>query len=176
MSSAPGPFLRCAPRRRALVSIAAIPAALLSGCGFALRGPAQMPFRSLYTNFAPGSSLGTEFARTLRQQGDVTLVATPDQADARLDVEPEVREKEIVAFSSTGTPREYQIRLRLRYRVLDGKGNPVTTTNEIALRRDVTTTDSQLIAKQQEEVLLYREMQTDLVQQLIRRLAAVRLS
>ena len=148
----------------------------LGGCGFQLRGAAQLPFRTLYTNFPANSALGAEFKRTIRQQGDVKLVDVPDQAEARLDVDPEVREREIVAFSSTGRPREYQIRLRLRYRVLSGKGNPLTEPTDIALRRDITTTDSQLVAKQQEEVLLYREMQSDMVQQLIRRLAAVRMS
>jgi LPS-assembly lipoprotein len=171
----------CSSKRASLLRLAALslaaPAlgtASLSGCGFQLRVATQLPFRTLYTNFPATSALGVEFKRTIRQQGDITLVDTPDKADARLDVEPEIREKEIVAFSSTGRPREYQIRLRLRYRVLNGKGSPLTESTDIALRRDITTTDSQLIAKQQEEVLLYREMQSDMVLQLIRRLAAVR--
>ena len=45
---------------------------------------------------------------------------------------------------------------------------------EILLRREITTTDTQLVAKEQEEALLYREMQTDMVQQLLRRLAVVK--
>ena len=41
-------------------------------------------------------------------------------------------------------------------------------------QRDISINDSQVLAKQSEESLLYRDMQTDLVQQLLRRIAAVR--
>lgn len=147
---------------------------LLTGCGFQLRGAADMPYKALFTTFPESSALGSEFKRSYQQQGDARIVDRADRADARLEIQGELREKEIVAFSSTGRPREYQLRLRLTYRLLDAKSNEVIPTSEITLRRDIITTDSQLVAKQQEEVLLYREMQTDMVQQLIRRLAAVK--
>lgn len=156
-----------------VLALAAL-AGALPGCGFQLRGAAEMPFKTLYTSFPATSALGNEFKRTFRQQGGTSIAERPDQADARLDVLGELREKEIVAFSSTGRPREYQLRLRLVYRLMDARSNELIPTSEITLRRDIITTDSQLVAKQQEEVLLYREMQSDMVQQLIRRLAAVR--
>ncbi|HQY27163.1 MAG TPA: LPS assembly lipoprotein LptE, partial [Burkholderiaceae bacterium] len=79
-----------------------------------------------------------------------------------------------VGFSSTGRPREYQLRLRFTFRVVDRDGQPLLPLTEIVLRRDITSSDVELVAKQQEEELLYREMQSDLVQQLLRRLAAIR--
>jgi LPS-assembly lipoprotein len=147
-------------------------ASLLAGCGFQLRGAYEMPFRRLYTGFPPASTMGAEFKRALRAAGDVVVVDKPAEADARLDVLAELREKEILAFSSTGRPREYQIRLRFRFRLLDAKGEEWIEPTELLLRRDISTTDAQLTAKAQEEVLLYREMQTDAVQQLMRRLVA----
>ena len=82
---------------------------------------------------------------------------------------------EIVGFSSTGRPREYQLRLITGFRLVDvASGIEMIPANDLALRREITTTDTQLVAKQQEEALLYREMQTDTVQQLLRRLAAAR--
>ncbi|MEN9316603.1 MAG: hypothetical protein RIS35_2996, partial [Pseudomonadota bacterium] len=85
----------------------------------------------------------------------------------------ETREKEIVGFSSSGRPREYQLRLRFAFRVVDAKGDDRIPYTQLVLRRDITTTDTQLVAKEQEEVLLYRDMQSDAVQQLMRRLAAM---
>jgi LPS-assembly lipoprotein len=81
----------------------------------------------------------------------------------------------VVAFSSTGRPREYQLRLRFAFRVTDSRARELLPVTEILLIRDITATDIEIVSKQQEEELLYREMQSDLVQQLLRRLAAIRL-
>jgi LPS-assembly lipoprotein len=173
--------LRTIPaRRRAiarvapLLATAALLAAPLAGCGFHLRRSAALPFRTLYTGFAPSSAIGAEFRRQVRISEDTRLVDDPAQAEARVEVVQELREKEVIGFSSTGRPREYQLRLRFRFRVVDRSGQVLLAPTEILLRRDITSSDVELVAKQQEEELLYREMQSDLVQQLLRRLAAIR--
>lgn len=156
--------------RRLLLAGAAL---ALAGCGFQLRGSADLPFRTLFAVFPPGSTTAAEFARMLRG-GSTRLVDRPQDAEARLDVLEERREKEIVGFSGTGRPREYQIRLVFTFRVVDAQENELMPATQLILRRDITTTDTQYVAKEQEEALLYRDMQRDLVQQLLRRLAAAR--
>jgi len=42
------------------------------------------------------------------------------------------------------------------------------------LSRDVTFNDTEILAKEAEEQLLFRDMQADMVQQIIRRLAAAK--
>ena len=69
--------------------------------------------------------------------------------------------------------REYQLRYRVGFSVVDGKGREWIAPDEITLTRDISFND-QVLAKESEELLLYRDMQTDMVQQLMRRLAAVR--
>ena len=44
------------------------------------------------------------------------------------------------------------------------------------LKRDLTYNDTDVIAKEQEEILLYRDMQSDAVQQLVRRLQTARVN
>ena len=97
-----------------------------------------------------------------------------DDADARLEVLLERREREIIAFSSTGRPREFQLRLRLRFRLLDARGAEWLGPTELLLRREIVSTDIDVVSKQQEEEMLHREMEADAVQQLLRRLAAVK--
>jgi LPS-assembly lipoprotein len=155
--------------------LAAVLAALTAGCGFQLRGSAALPFRNLYTTFNRTSAVGAEFRRRVRIADNTRIVDDPAKADGRLDVLVEQREREVVAFSSTGRPREYQLRLRFAFRVTDGRGRELLPATEILLSRDITATDIEIVSKQQEEELLYREMQSDLVQQLLRRLAAIRL-
>ncbi|HRO58590.1 MAG TPA: LPS assembly lipoprotein LptE, partial [Burkholderiaceae bacterium] len=77
------------------------------------------------------------------------------------------------AFSSTGRAREYQLRLRFVFRVVGAKGEVLLPPTELVLSRDITSSDVEIVAKQQEEELLYREMEADLVQQLLRRLGAI---
>ena len=153
--------------------LAALALAAAGGCGFKLRGSAELPFETLYSGFAPSSPVGAEFRSMVRVAGNTKLVDRPEDAEARLEILQENREKEIVAFSSTGAPREYQIRLRLRFRVVDRAGKEKLAPTELLVRRELTSTSTQVLSKEQEEEIMYREMQSDLVQQLLRRLAAI---
>lgn len=158
-------------RRGALAVMSAT--LLAAGCGFQLRGSADLPFRTLFAGFPPGSQIGFEFARMLRGSG-TTLVDRPQAAQARLEVLGENREKEIVGFSSTGRPREHQLRLIFSFRLVSTAEEELIPPTRLVLHRDITTTDTQYVAKEQEEALLFRDMERDLVQQLLRRLAAAR--
>jgi LPS-assembly lipoprotein len=148
-------------------------ASAMSGCGFRLRTSTQMPFHRLYTNFARNSAIGSEFRALLRSTGDTVIVDKPGEADAQLIVLQEAREREIVGFTSTGRPREYQLRLRLRFRVLDAKAREWLPPTEILLRREITSSDIEMVTRQQEEEMLYREMQSDAVNLILRRLMAL---
>jgi LPS-assembly lipoprotein len=168
-----------ARRRRKLTRLLAwglvLPASALvsAGCGFRLRTSSQMPFRKLYSSFARNSAMGSEFRALLRNTGDTVIVDRPEEADAQLIVLQEAREREIVGFTSTGRPREYQLRLRLRFRVLDAKGREWLAPTELLLRREITSSDIEMVTRQQEEEMLYREMQSDAVQLMLRRLIAL---
>ena len=160
-------------RRRLLAAGLLGAASLLAGCGFRLRRSAALPFRTLYTGFAPTSAIGAEFRRLVRVAEDTELVDDPKKAEARLEVLREQREREVVAFSTTGRPREYQLRLRFGFRVVDAQSRELLPPTVLVLSRDLVSTDIEVLAKQQEEELLFRDMQSDLVQQLLRRLAAI---
>lgn len=165
---------RAAGRVLAGLGLCALLGTALPGCGFQLRGNYRMAFRTLWAAFPAGSSVEPEFIQAMGFVADTRLVRPPARAEAKLDVLQELREKEITAFSSTGRPREYEIRLRFRFRVLDDQGDDWAPPAEITLRRTITATDSTLAAKGPEEVFLYRDMTTDLVQQLMWRLAALK--
>lgn len=167
------PSRRSAGRALAGLGVGALLACALPGCGFQLRGNYRMPFRTLWAAFPAGSGVEPEFNAAMRFVEGTQLVKPPAKHEARLDVLQELREKEITAFSSTGRPREYEIRLRFRFRVLDEQSDEWIPPSEILLRRTITATDATLVAKGQEEAFLYRDMTADLVQQLMWRLSAL---
>jgi LPS-assembly lipoprotein len=150
-------------------------AALLSACGFKLRGSDgqfNMPFQSIYLGFPDTSPLGTELKRNLRAQTTVAL--DPKVADAQLDVISESRGKTILSLNSQGRVREYSLTTTLVFRVRNKIGVEILAPTEITLKRSISFNETQTLAKESEEALLYRDMQTDLVQQILRRLAAIK--
>jgi LPS-assembly lipoprotein len=148
-------------------------ALLLAACGFHLRGQQKLPFDSLYV--PPGSALSVELKRNLAAAAKATrLVDDPKDAQAVLGFTTEVREKVILSFDTSGRVREYQLRYLVGFRLTDPKGQVYVPTSEIRLTRDVTFNDAQVLAKEAEEGQLYRDMQSDMVQLLLRRIAASR--
>ncbi|MDB5932802.1 MAG: hypothetical protein JWQ01_146 [Massilia sp.] len=152
-------------------------AVALSACGFQLRGSSgqyQMPFHSVYLGFADTSPLGIELRRNLRGGDGVVVVTDPAQAEAKLDVLSETRAKTILSLNSQGRVREYLLTYTLVFRVRDAKDAELLGATEISLKRSIAFNESQVLAKESEEALLYRDMQSDLVQQILRRLAAIK--
>jgi LPS-assembly lipoprotein len=155
------------------VALATVVLALLAGCGFQLRGTAQLPFETLYI---PGANpLAVELRRNVKAASKTRLVDSPGSAQAVFGFTQETREKVILTFTSAGKVNEYRLRYRVGFRVTDPSGAQVfLPQSEILLTRDMTYNDAQVIAKENEEALLYRDMQTDMVQQILRRLVAAR--
>ena len=144
---------------------------LLAGCGFKLRGTAEVPFQTLYI---PGSSGGIalDLKRNIQAGTAARVVDDPKQADAILEFSEESRQKDILSLTGTGRVREFQLRYRVGFRVHDLRNRDYVPTTTIQLTRDVTFNDAEVLAKEAEEQLLFRDMQTDMVQQIMRRLAA----
>lgn len=145
---------------------------LTAACGFQLRGQATLPFETLYVAIPATSPLGTELKRNIIAGTRTRLVDTPAEAQAILELLAEERSKTILSFDTAGQVREYQLRYRMRFRVRDARGRDYLPQSEIRLTRDVSYNNSQVLAKESEEQLLYRDMQSDVVQQVLRRLSA----
>src|SRR6266853_1646468 len=117
--------------RSSRAAFAGVMAALLSACGFHLRGQAQLPFETLYI---PGANpLAVELKRNVAAASKARLVDSPGEAQAVFGFTQELREKIILSFSA-----------------------------------------AEVLAKETEEALLYRDMQRDMVQQIMRRLVAAK--
>ena len=147
-----------------------------AGCGFALRKAPNFAFKSLFSPFAESSLLGTELKRSLESGGKVRVISDVrqiDQADVVLEVLQDQREKTVVAVNASGQVREFQLRIRFQFKLRSAKGKELIPTTEILQKRDISFNESAVLAKETEEGLLYREMQSDIIRQIMRRLAAV---
>jgi LPS-assembly lipoprotein len=77
----------------------------------------------------------------------------------------------VVGISASGQVRELQLRLRFEFRLNTPGGRELIPATELLLSRDLSYSESLALAKAQEETEIYAAMQTDIVQQLLRRLA-----
>ena len=145
--------------------------AVLAGCGFHLRGSAPVPFNTLYIPNAK-SGIALDLKRNIEAGTNAKVIDDPKKADAILELSGESREKIILSLTGTGRVREFRLRYRMGYRLHDGKGGEYVPPSVVQLQRDVTYDDSAILAKEAEEQLLFRDMQTDMVQQVLRRLAS----
>ena len=152
--------------------IASLAALLLAGCGFHLRGAATLPFNTLYVDASPASVFATQLRRVIGAGSQTRITNNPAEADATLQVLRELHESEILSLSPGGRARELQLRYRVQYQVLDKNKGVIAPPTEIVLRREFSINDQDPRGQDSEQALLYRDMQTDAVYQLVRRLQA----
>jgi LPS-assembly lipoprotein len=146
--------------------------AALAACGFKLRGQQTFPFETISVPL--NSPLGFELKRNIAAASDqAKLVDNSADADAVLSILSEAQEKVILSLNTQGRVREFQLRYRVVYRVSSPKGLDFIAPTSVLLTRDITFND-QVLAKETEEAQLYREMRSDLVQQIVRRLGAAK--
>jgi LPS-assembly lipoprotein len=147
-------------------------ALLLASCGFHLRGQAALPFDSIFIGGPP--VVVTQISRAVRAGSKTRVTTNPKDAEVTLEILGEARERAILSLSASGRASELQIRYRVAFRLFGKGGTEYIARSEIQLKRDLTYSDSDVLGKEQEEALLYRDMQNDAVQQIIRRMEAAR--
>ena len=162
--------------RRTWLMFATLSAAL-AGCGFELRKPPRYAFTTLFNSISIASPFAVKLTRSLESSGQVEVITDPRQierAEVIFDQLFELREKVVVGRTSTGAIREFQLRLRYRFRVRSRNGIELIPDTEIVQTRDINFNETGALSKESEEALLYKDMENDLVLQLQRRLAAIR--
>ena len=148
----------------------------LPGCGFTLKRAPELSFRTIQlSGFAARSPLAAELRSQLEASPTTRVVESLADAQVVLQAISEAREKVVVAQTAANQIREFELRLRFNFRVRSSTGKDLIPDSEILLRRSLTYTESAALAKEQEEAFLYRAMQSDIVSQVLRRLATVRL-
>lgn len=160
---------------RRSVAAALVLGAVLTGCGFKLRGSQSFAFSSIAITPYPGGALAQELRRSFGSAVRVLGADVPlAQAQVVLELRGEQREKVVVGVNASGQVRELQLRLRTQFRLTTPQGKELVAQDEILQQRDFSYSESAALAKETEEAVLVRDMQTDIAQQILRRLAALR--
>jgi LPS-assembly lipoprotein len=146
----------------------------LAGCGFKLRGAQTFAFQTIAIMPTPGGAVAQQLRRSFGSDVQVLAADAPaNQAQLVLEVTSEQRDKVVVGVNSSGQVREFQLRLRVSLRLSTAGGKELINGDQILQQRDMSYNETAALAKEAEELLVFRDMQTDIVQQILRRLAAV---
>ncbi|MCI3951077.1 MAG: hypothetical protein K0R53_574 [Burkholderiales bacterium] len=162
--------------RRLSILLLAASMLVLASCGFRLRGEATLPFESIYVQGASTSPFTIQLKRAIASGTQARITDTPKDAQVVLHILSERQDKEILALSGGGRVREYYLRYHVMYRLTDSKlAAEYIAPTEIVLRRELTYSDAEALAKESEEMMLFRDMQTDAARQLLFRLQVAKL-
>lgn len=155
------------------LSVFALTAAcLLSACGFQLQGRADFPFKSIYIQSGGSREMNALLARKIEAGSDTKVAKEIGGADAILMLS-EGRGQSTLSLSAEGIVQEYELDLTVSYQLLAKSGAVLIPSSSIALNRSMTYDNQFALAKESESDVLYRDMEHDAVDQLLRRLAVV---
>lgn len=161
--------------RTAKLLVISVLIALLAACGFQLRGNYALPFATLSISLPPTSAFYAQLKRSIEAASPTRIVTDAKEAEASLIVLGDIQQKIILSLSAAGRAREYDLVRTFTFKVSGANGAEYIPPSQIVLRRDITYNDDLVLSKEAEEALLWRDIQTDLVQQIMRRLAAAKL-
>ena len=152
----------------------ALASVALASCGFHLRGEATYAFKAIYVNAGAAPLFASQLKRLLGSAGSAKVVDSATGAEVILDIQPIGDEKDVLSLSGGGSVREYALAMRVSFRLHDADGADWLPAGEIIVRRSYTFNETEVLARDAEEQRLLREMQSDAIAQLIRRLQAAK--
>lgn len=172
------PLNRCR-RRAALGLLGGGAVALLTGCGFQLRGTGvALAFSRLRLEGVVTPAVARSLTAQLESSGVTVLrpeaTETPSAAaQVVLTVLQDQRERVVVGTTAAGQVRELQLRHRLAFRLRTATGRDLIGDTELMQERELSFSETQVLGKEEEESLLFDDMRAGIVRQLMSRLAAV---
>ncbi|MDR5780285.1 LPS assembly lipoprotein LptE [Caballeronia sp. LZ065] len=147
-------------------------AAVLSACGFQLRGQQDYAFKRLAISGGPPQMVA-RLERMIQGGSDTVVVKAVEKPDATLRL-AEGQGMRTLSLNAQGVVQEYELVYNVSYSLIGADGTLLIPPSVIALNRSMTYSDQYTLAKSQEATLLYNDMRNDAVDQLTRRLATVR--
>lgn len=176
---APSPKPQASSRKRSGLLLVAC-SLLLSSCGFQLRGAGTYRLPDSLTTLrvvVQGSQsvhdpLRLAMEDVLRTQAGATVVQTGDVPV--LIVSTETIDNQVLTVDASGKVGAYLVKYELSFNVVDAAGEALLLPQTLRLQRDYRFNPLNVLAKEQEEETLRRELRRDALYQIVRRLARLR--
>ena len=146
--------------------------ASLAACGFHLRGEARLPASAMTVTIVaadPYSPLKRDLEAALRRSGAV-VKETGGEGVATLKLPVMKLATEPVSISKNARVKEFRVKYEVEVELESADGKVLLKRTPIELSREYSYDETQALGAQAEEELLKKEMERDMVQQVLRRL------
>jgi len=147
---------------------------LVSGCGFQLRGTANLP-EEMATTWVRVEDPTSAFARELElllRGNDVVLADGPGEGVAGLHILRERITRRALTISEDARVREFELVFDLRFRLVGPSGDTLLGPESLRLRRDFQFDEQEILGAATEEEMMREELRRSMAASLIRRLEA----
>lgn len=166
------------PARRAVlhgIAMAGL-ASGLTGCGFALRQAPKFAFDSVQVSGLENTPMSRALQQAMLASGIQVTNSSAGTSSAQvvLHVLVDQNERTVSGQNASGEVREMTLRARFRFRLATPAGKYLLEETELLLERDISFSETAALAKAAEETMMFRDMDGDIVQQVVRRLAAIK--
>lgn len=150
---------------------------MLAGCGFQLRGEANVP-EALKTLYIQGintqqDTLGLQLKRALKRNGIHVLDEYRDSA-AIFTVLENRYERRVLSVASNATVREFELNAWVTFKVTDDKGEELSDVQRVEASRNYQFDRDQILAMDEQERVLREDLNKQMVQSILRRLSALK--
>jgi LPS-assembly lipoprotein len=148
---------------------------ILTACGFHLRSSVDLPaaYRSVYIDSAAGEGI---LKRELTEQlgySNGSVVALRSEADSVIHILDENKETRTLSLSRGGKSTELELTYRVQYELLDKEGNVLLEAQKLEMVCNYFNDQTDVLGKSNEESLIFKEMQRQVADSLLRRIRAV---
>ncbi|MDH3692993.1 MAG: LPS assembly lipoprotein LptE [Gammaproteobacteria bacterium] len=147
--------------------------ALMQACGFHLRGKVDLPER--LTSFhvdGKDPDLVAELQDALEFSG-AEIVDGDAGATAVLELTDIAFLREVRSVDERGLATSYNLRYRVRFKIEENNGEELLKETTITLSRFLNFDSSQILQAEEEQEFLREDMQRDMVQRIMQRLATI---
>ena len=152
---------------------------LLSGCGFQLRGQAQLPpeLSTVYVQSqqaigAPPGAVSRKLRLLLAGNG-ATVTRNPAQATATITILREGSGRRVVATDRINVKRQYFLAYDASYQVTLANGQILIPPEGLSANRTLLFDENQVLGFEAAQETLVDSMAEDLAWQIVRRLQAI---
>jgi LPS-assembly lipoprotein len=148
---------------------------VLTGCGFALRGEAQLPpeLAQMRLDMADvGPPIRRELAASLERAG-VELMPADATGVAVMRVPVNAAFTEALTISEQARVREYAVRHRVVFELRSADGSVLMPEQEILLERDFVFDERDALGVAGQEEALRQDMEREMVRAILRRIESL---
>jgi len=163
------PVLKAVAVRATALALAAV----LTGCGFQLRGTSPVPAALQPLAVKCGSQIPDTLCLSVKEQLALGGLETSDAADAAyvLSLNSYSRDRRASAITVRAAAAEYTLTQAVRIELITDDRVPLIADTELSVRESYRYDETNILAKQQEQNELEQRMNDRLAQQILFRLA-----